>query len=90
MKDAIFWDIAMYSWYVNQHFRGMYHVHLQGSNSAEQETSVQHVMVIGDHSDRNSLSQISFRSMYFFPNATNVNTLLLNGINKNKLYKFGK
>jgi hypothetical protein len=40
MKIAIFWDIPPCSPYLNQRFGGMYHLHLQGRKSAEQETSV--------------------------------------------------
>jgi hypothetical protein len=41
MDVAIFWDIAPFNPYVNRSFGGMYHFHLQGRKSAEQETSVQ-------------------------------------------------
>jgi hypothetical protein len=40
---ANFWDIAPCSSYVNWRFRGKYHLHLQGRQSAEKETSVQQV-----------------------------------------------
>jgi hypothetical protein len=30
MNVAIFWNIASYSPYVNQHFEGMYRLHLHG------------------------------------------------------------
>jgi hypothetical protein len=40
MKTAIFWDIALCSLYMNWHFEGTYHLHLQGRKSAEEETSV--------------------------------------------------
>jgi hypothetical protein len=43
MKIAIFWNIAPFSPHVNRRFGGMNHVHLQGKESAEQETSVQQV-----------------------------------------------
>jgi hypothetical protein len=44
-KVNIFWDtrIAPCGTYVNRRFRGMYHLHLQGRKSAEQEISVQQV-----------------------------------------------
>jgi hypothetical protein len=38
-QSDIFWDIASCSLYMNQHFGGTYHLHLQGWKSAEQETS---------------------------------------------------
>lgn len=37
MEVAIFWDIVLYSLYMNQRFGGIYHVHLQGLKSTEQE-----------------------------------------------------
>jgi hypothetical protein len=36
-KVYLFWVIALYNAYVIQRFRGMYHLHLQDSNSGEQE-----------------------------------------------------
>jgi hypothetical protein len=39
-KVSIFWDIASYNPYMNQHFGRTYHPHLQGRKSAEQETSM--------------------------------------------------
>jgi hypothetical protein len=41
MKVVIFWFIARCSPYVSRRFVVMYHIHLQGRKSAEQETSVQ-------------------------------------------------
>jgi hypothetical protein len=46
---ATFWDIPPCSPYVNRRFRGTYHLHLQGSKSAEQETGVQQVALLPDH-----------------------------------------
>jgi hypothetical protein len=40
MNVDIFWHIAPCSTYVNRRFRGIYDIHLEGKNSAEQETSV--------------------------------------------------
>jgi hypothetical protein len=41
----IFWDVAPYRLFVNRHFGGKYHLHLQGRKSAEQETGVQPVVL---------------------------------------------
>jgi hypothetical protein len=43
MNVAIFWDIASCSQYMNQHFGGMYRLHLQCRKLAEQETFAQQV-----------------------------------------------
>jgi hypothetical protein len=40
---VIFWDIAPCNPYVNRHFGGTYHFHLQGRKSDENGTSVQQV-----------------------------------------------
>jgi hypothetical protein len=40
MGVAVFWEITPYSPYMNPRFIGMYHFHLQGGKSAEQETIV--------------------------------------------------
>jgi hypothetical protein len=40
MEAPIFWDIAPCSPYIKRRFGGMYHLHLQGKITAEQETSV--------------------------------------------------
>jgi hypothetical protein len=44
LNVASFWNIAPWGSYVNGHFRGMYHIRLQGWILAEQETSVQQVV----------------------------------------------
>jgi hypothetical protein len=38
MNVATLWDIPLCSPYVNRHFGGAYHLHLQGRKSAEQKT----------------------------------------------------
>jgi hypothetical protein len=43
MEVAILWDRAPCSWYVNRRFGRTHHLHLQGGESVEQETSVQQV-----------------------------------------------
>jgi hypothetical protein len=43
LSAAIFWYILPCSTYANQRFGEMYHLHLQGQKSAEQETSMQQV-----------------------------------------------
>jgi hypothetical protein len=43
MNLAILWDIEQFSLYVNRRFGGTYHLHLQGKESTEQETSLQQV-----------------------------------------------
>jgi hypothetical protein len=40
MNAVIFWDKAPFSPYVKRRFSGMYHLHLQGRKSTEQETSL--------------------------------------------------
>jgi hypothetical protein len=40
---AIFWNTSSCNLYVNRRFREMYHFHIQGRKSAEQETRVQQV-----------------------------------------------
>jgi hypothetical protein len=40
---AIFWNIVSCSSYVKRHFRGKYHLHLQGRKTAKQETGMQQV-----------------------------------------------
>jgi hypothetical protein len=30
MKNDVFWDVALWKYFVNWHFRGMYRLHLQG------------------------------------------------------------
>jgi hypothetical protein len=52
LNVAISCDIALCSLYVNQQFRGTYHPHLQGQNSAEQEISLQQVVM---HSSETSI-----------------------------------
>jgi hypothetical protein len=37
MRFAIFWDIVPCSPHMSQHFRGIYHLHLQGQKSVKQE-----------------------------------------------------
>jgi hypothetical protein len=39
MKYALFWDIEPCSPYMSRRFGGLYHLHLQGRKSAEQDTS---------------------------------------------------
>jgi hypothetical protein len=43
MNVAFFRDTVQCSLYVNRHFRGTYHLYLQGKKSAKQGTSVQQV-----------------------------------------------
>jgi hypothetical protein len=43
MTVTNFWDMALCSLHVNRCFEETYHLHLQGKNSAEQETSMQQV-----------------------------------------------
>jgi hypothetical protein len=41
------WNIAQCSLYVNRRFGETYHLHLQGTKSAKQETSLQQVATDG-------------------------------------------
>jgi hypothetical protein len=49
MDVAIIWDIAPWIPYVDRPFGGVYHLHLRGRKSAEQETSVQNVATRSDY-----------------------------------------
>jgi hypothetical protein len=40
MKNAVFWDVAPYSYCVNRRFGGTYRLHLQGRKIPERRTSV--------------------------------------------------
>jgi hypothetical protein len=61
MNAATFWDIVLHSPYVNQHFGGMYHFHLQGQISAQQESNMQqpHGYVRWQHSIKSELCATS-------------------------------
>jgi hypothetical protein len=56
MNVAIFWDIAPFIPYVNRHFGGTYHFHLQGRKRAEEGIRVwlvsRLIYYLGDGGDR--------------------------------------
>jgi hypothetical protein len=35
MKNAVFWDVALCRYFVNQRFGGMYRLHLQGRRNPQ-------------------------------------------------------
>jgi hypothetical protein len=40
MKNVVFWDVELYSSWVNRRFGGTYRLHLQGRKIRERGTSV--------------------------------------------------
>jgi hypothetical protein len=46
-ENCHFWDIALCSPYTNRRLGGIYHLHLQGRNLAEQETNESRCLLLG-------------------------------------------